>query len=306
MSKISVIVPFYNEEASIDAFFAAVVPILKMTNMDYEIVCINDGSKDCTLKKLLEKKSEIPEIMIIDFSRNFGKEAAVTAGLDFAAGDCVIPMDCDLQDPPELILQMLEKWKSGFEAVLGKRSDRSDDTFWKRFTSWGFYRLCRKLMDIDLPANVGDFRLMDRKVVEEMKKMRERTRFMKGLFAYAGFKTTYVEYKRPERCAGRTKWNYWKLWNYAIDGITSFSTVPLKMMIYFGLVVTILAFSRGLWIIGRVWFEGIDVPGYASLMVAILFFGGVQLIGLGIVGEYIGRIYLETKRRPIYIVREIL
>lgn len=304
--KISIVVPFYNEEISINPFFDAIVPILKSTEMEYEIVCINDGSRDHTLEKLLERKVEIPQITIIDFSRNFGKEAAVTAGLDFATGNCVVPIDCDLQDPPELILEMLKKWRSGFDVVLGKRIDRSDDTFFKRLTSWGFYKVCRQLMNIELPPNVGDFRLMDRKVVDEMKKMRERTRFMKGLFAYAGFKTTYVEYKRPERYAGRTKWNYWKLWNYAIDGITSFSTVPLKIMTYFGFLVMTLAFLRGLWIIGRVIFEGIDVPGYASLMVAILFFGGLQLMGLGIVGEYIGRIYTETKQRPIYIVKEIL
>lgn len=304
--KISLIVPFYNEEDSIDSFFNTVIPILEKTEMCYEIVCINDGSKDKTLDNLLKQKHNNQQIKIVDFSRNFGKEAAITAGLDFAAGDCVIPIDCDLQDPPELILEMLKKWNSGFDIVLGKRIDRSEDTFFKRLTSWGFYKVCRRLMDVELPPNVGDFRLMDRKVVEEIKKMRERTRFMKGLFAYAGFKTACVEYKRPERHIGKTKWNYWRLWNYAIDGITSFSTVPLKIMTYTGLLVTILAFSRGLWIICRVLFAGIDVPGYASLMVAILFFGGVQLLGLGIIGEYVGRIYTETKQRPIYIVREVL
>lgn len=304
--KITVIVPFYNEEDSVDLFFDVVHPVLKHTHMCYEIICINDGSKDETLAKLLKQKQNISAIKIINFSRNFGKESAITAGLDFATGDCIIPMDSDLQDPPELILEMLKKWELGFDVVLGKRIDRSKDTFFKRITSWGFYKVCKQLMDIELPSNVGDFRLMDRKVVDEIKKMRERTRFMKGLFSYAGFKTTCIEYERPERSAGKTKWNYWRLWNYAIDGITSFSTVPLKIMTYTGLMLTLIAFSRGLWIIGKVIFSGIDVPGYASLMVAILFFSGVQLLGLGIIGEYIGRIYTETKQRPIYIVQDIL
>lgn len=304
--KISLIVPFYNEEDSIELFFNTVIPILKQTNMQYEVICINDGSRDNTLEKLLEQKQNNPDIRIIDFSRNFGKEAAITAGLDLATGDCVIPIDSDLQDPPQLIPEMLEKWELGFDVVLAKRIDRSKDTFLKRLTSWGFYKVSQKLMDVKMPSNVGDFRLLDKKVVDAVKKMREHTRFMKGLFSYVGFKTAYVEYKRPERSAGRTKWNYWNLWNYAIDGITSFSTVPLKIMTYVGLLLTILAFSRGLWIIGKVIFNGIDVPGYASLMVAILFFSGVQLLGLGIIGEYIGRIYTETKQRPIYIIREIL
>lgn len=304
--KISVVVPFYDEEDSVYNFFSVVIPILKSTNKLYEIVCINDGSKDSTLQRLLEQKRMIPQITIIDFSRNFGKEAAVTAGLDFATGDCIIPMDCDLQDPPELILDMLKKWESGFDVVLGKRVDRSEDTFLKRWTSNGFYKVSQWIMAVDLPSNVGDFRLMDRKVVDEVKKIKERTRFMKGLFAYVGFKTTYVEYKRPERKVGCTKWNYWKLWNYAIDGITSFSTVPLRMMTYIGALVAFVAFLRGIWIISSVIVNGIAVPGYPSLMVVILFFGGVQLMGLGIVGEYIGRIYIETKQRPIYIVKEIL
>ena len=215
-------------------------------------------------------------------------------------------MDCDLQDPPELIFDMIKKWEDGFGVVLGKRADRSDDTWMKKTTSSLFYKLSKHLMSVDLPSNVGDFRLMDRKVVDEIKKLKESTRFMKGLFAYAGFKTTYVEYKRPERCAGKTKWNYWKLWNYAIDGITSFSTVPLKIMSYVGVLITLLAFVRGAWIACRALFFGIDVPGYASLMVTMLFLGGIQLLGLGIIGEYIGRIYTETKQRPIYIVKDII
>lgn len=305
-SKISLIVPFYNEEASVDSFFSKVIPILVSTNRQYEIVCVNDGSKDDTLQKLIDQKSLCPQIVIVDFSRNFGKEAALAAGLDFATGDCVIPIDCDLQDPPELIIDMLKKWDDGFDVVLARRCNRSTDGIIKRGTSSCFYKISKFIMSIDMPENVGDFRLLDRKVVDELKKFTERTRFMKGLFAYAGFRSAYIDYSRPERAQGTTKWNYWKLWNYAIDGITSFSTVPLRMMSYLGLLITFFSFLFGLRIIINILIQGIDVPGYASTIVAVLFLGGVQLIGLGIIGEYIGRIYIETKKRPIYIVRSVL
>lgn len=277
--------------------------------MSFEIICVNDGSKDSSLEKLIDQKNELAAICtikIIDFSRNFGKDAALTAGLDYAFGDCVVPMDCDLQDPPELIGKMVEKWKEGNDVVLAKRADRSEDTVFKRLSASLFYKISDNLMSVQLPENVGDFRLMDRKVVDVIKNFPERMRFMKGLFAFAGFKSAVVEYKRPERARGKTKWNYWKLWNYAIDGITSFSLVPLKLSTYFGLLVTILAFSRGALIMYRVIRYGIEVPGYASLMVAILFFGGVQLMSLGIIGEYVGRTYIESKKRPIYIVKSII
>jgi glycosyltransferase involved in cell wall biosynthesis len=267
---------------------------------------VNDGSKDDTLKSLVEFKKKHPEIKILDFSRNFGKDAAISAGLDFAEGRCVIPIDCDLQDPPELIIEMLEKWKEGFDVVLAKRVDRSKDSIMKRITSGLFYKVYNMLADLQLPENVGDFRLMDRKVVEKIKTFPERKRFMKGLFACVGFKTSIVEYKRPERNQGTSKWSYWKLWNYAIDGITSFSTFPLKISTYFGIFVTLLAFVRGIWIFFRTLLFGIDVPGYASLIVAILFLGGVQLISLGIIGEYIGRIYIESKQRPLYIIKDVI
>ncbi|MBQ7673292.1 MAG: glycosyltransferase family 2 protein [Alphaproteobacteria bacterium] len=303
---VSIVVPFYNESESVSIFFKRIIPILRRSKCSFEIVCVNDGSKDNTIDKLLLEKKEHPEIKIVDFSRNFGKDAAMTAGMDFSEGKCVIPMDCDLQDPPELITDMIKKWKEGFDVVLAKRSDRSSDSFLKKITANLFYDIYNRISDYPLPKNVGDFRLMDRKVVDVIKEFPERTRFMKGLFSFAGFKTAYLDYVRPIREKGTTKWSYWKLWNYAIDGITSFSTFPLKICTYVGFFVTMLAFARGIWITFRVFFQGIDVPGYASLMVAMLFLGGIQMIFLGVIGEYIGRIYIETKQRPIYIIKNII
>jgi glycosyltransferase involved in cell wall biosynthesis len=304
--EISVVVPFYNESESIDVFFKTIFPILKRAGSSFEILCINDGSKDNTLNLLTDYKKKHKEIKILDFSRNFGKDAAMTAGLDFAEGNCVIPMDCDLQDPPELIIDMIKKWKEGFDVVLAKRIDRSEDAPVKRITAGLFYKIYNWLSDLKLPENVGDFRLMDRRVVDIIKTFPERKRFMKGLFAFAGFKTSAVEYRRPERNRGVSKWSYWKLWNYAIEGITSFSTFPLKLSAYLGMFVMLFAFGRGFWIFFRTMFLGADVPGYASLIVAILFLGGVQLMSLGIIGEYVGRIYEESKQRPLYIIRNII
>lgn len=305
--EVSIVLPCYNESDVIHSFFDRTLPILNKLKMSYEIICVNDGSTDNTLEKLTEIKKLLPVLKIIDFSKNFGKDAAITAGLDFSTGNCVIPMDCDLQDPPELIPNMVNTWKSqNVDVVLAKREDRSDDSFAKRCTAGLFYKIFNRLSDLKIPENVGDYRLMDRKVVNIVKSFRERKRFMKGLFALAGFKTAYVGYKRPVRKKGQSKWNWWKLWNYALDGVTSFSTFPLKISTYFGLLITLFSFLRGGWIFIRTLIFGIDVPGYASLMTVILFFGGVQLISLGIIGEYLGRIYLETKQRPLYVVREIL
>lgn len=307
MPEISIVLPCYNESEAVDSFFERTLPILDRLALTYEIVCVNDGSKDDTLPKLIKIKETVPQLKIVDFSKNFGKDAAMSAGLDFSRGKCVIPMDCDLQDPPELVPEMVQIWKSqNVEVVLAKREDRSDDSLAKRLTAWLFYKSFNQFSDLEIPENVGDFRLMDRKVVDVVKSFPERKRFMKGLFALAGFKTAYVGYKRPVRSEGQSKWNYWKLWNYALDGITSFSTFPLKLSTYFGLLVTVLAFLRGSWILVRTLIFGIDVPGYASLMTAILFFGGVQLISLGIIGEYLGRIYIETKQRPLYVVKQVL
>ncbi|MDR3187052.1 MAG: glycosyltransferase family 2 protein [Holosporaceae bacterium] len=306
MIDISIIVPFYNESESIDGFFSAIMPILKRLKLSFEILCINDGSKDGTLEQLIRKKKQFPQLKIINFSRNFGKDAAITAGIDFAEGNCAIPIDCDLQDPPDLIADMVKKWREGFDMVLAKRSDRSEDSSLKRITAGMFYRVYNLLSDTELPENVGDFRLLDRRVIDAVKAFPERRRFMKGLFAFAGFKTTSIEYKRPERSKGTSKWSYWRLWGYAVDGITSFSIFPLKISIYLGMLVTFLAFSRGLWIFFRTVFCGVDVPGYASTTVALLLLGGIQLMSLGVIGEYIGGIYNESKKRPIYIVRDVI
>lgn len=304
--ELSVVAPFYNESDAVKAFFNRIIPVLRKSGCSFEIVCVNDGSQDNTLDKLLSEKKKHKEIKIINFSRNFGKDAAMTAGIDFAEGDCVIPIDCDLQDPPELIIDMVKKWRNGFDIILARRTDRSSDSFVKRITAKAFYNLYNKIAYCPLPNNVGDFRLMNRKVVEIIKSFPERTRFMKGLFSFVGFKTAYVDYERPVREKGTTKWSYWKLFNYAIDGITSFSTFPLKICTYVGLIVTVFAFARGVWIMLRVFLHGVDVPGYASLMATMLLLGGTQMIFLGIIGEYISRIYTETKQRPIYIVKDII
>ncbi|GHU16781.1 glycosyl transferase [Alphaproteobacteria bacterium] len=304
--ELSLVVPFYNEAEAVDVFFGKIMSVLENISCSFEIICINDGSTDDTLARLVGQKENILQIKIIDFSRNFGKDAAMTAGLDYASGKCVIPIDSDLQDPPELIIKMLDKWEQGFDVVLAKRTDRSEDSLFKRITAYLFYKICNLFSDIELPENVGDFRLLDRKVVDAIKQCPERKRFMKGLFAFAGFKTASVEYKRPAREVGTSKWNYWKLWNYAIDGLTSFSTFPLKIWTYIGGFITLASFAGGMWILIRTLLYGIDWPGYASLMTIMLFLGGTQMISLGLIGEYVGRIYMESKQRPIYIIKDII
>lgn len=302
--SISIIVPMHNESETIDHFFSVLIPVLEKTNKSFEIICINDGSTDNTLSQLLHKKQQFPCIKVIDFSRNFGKEAALTAGIDMAQGDGVIPIDADLQDPPELILELVKQWDAGYEVVLAQRADRSSDSIAKRISAALFYKFQKKLSNIPIVENVGDFRLLDKKVVEVLKKLPERQRYMKGLFSWAGFKKIIIPYSRSVRHSGNTKWNYWKLWNFALDGITSFSTFPIRVWTYVGLLVSSFAFLYAILIMVKTWIYGIDMPGYASIMVTILFLSGLQFISLGILGEYMGRIYTETKQRPIYIVRE--
>lgn len=302
---ISLIVPFYNEAEAVGAFFARVVPVLEnIPELDYEIICVNDGSCDATLNELLASSKTNPNIQILDLSRNFGKEAALTAGIDAAHGNAVIPMDADCQDPPEIIPLLVDKWRNGYEVVLARRSDRSTDTWAKRFSASMFYRVHNQITANAIPDNVGDYRLMDRCVVDVLKSLPERTRFMKGLFAWVGFKTTTVDYAREERLVGHTKFNGWRLWNFAVDGITSFSTLPLRIWTYIGASISFLALGYGAWIAIRTLIYGVDVPGYASLLTSILFLGGVQLVGIGVLGEYVGRIFIETKQRPIYVVRK--
>lgn len=293
----------YNEEAVLDHFFKRVLSVLKFAQMSVEIVCVNDGSTDETLSKLQHYQSQHPEIKIISFSRNFGKEAAMTAGIDYCQGDAVIPIDADLQDPPELILEMISKWREGFKIVLAQRSSRKTDTRIKRMTANIFYKLYNKLTHRSIPENVGDFRLMDKQIVETLKQLREKNRFMKGLFHWVGSsKTTIIQFEREERSEGKTKWNYWRLWNFALGGIFSFSSVPLRVWSYIGLIISLLSALYIMVIIVKTIFFGIVVPGYASIMVTILFMGGLQLLSLGIIGEYLSRVYDETKNRPIYVV----
>ena len=302
---LSLIVPFYNEEDAIGLFAASVLPVLEaLADIQWEIICVDDGSRDATLPRLLDLAAAQPLIRIVELSRNFGKEAALTAGLEAARGDAVIPMDADLQDPPELIPQMLAAWRGGAEVVLARRADRSTDSMMKRGTAALFYRLTRSISNIELPENVGDFRLLDRTVVEALRRLPERQRFMKGLFAWLGFKTVVLDYARTTRAAGSSKFSGFKLWNFALEGFTSFSTTPLKIWTYLGAVGAVVALIYALFIMLRTLILGNEVPGYASIFVAVTFFGSVQLISIGVLGEYIGRIYMETKQRPIYLVRK--
>lgn len=311
--ELSIIVPCYNESEVVENFFSAMVGnngILNNLGLNCELVFINDGSKDNTLellkaqKEIYSNKSNL-DIKIVNLSRNFGKEAAMSAGFSVASGEAIVPMDADLQDPPELIAKFVELWRQGYDVVLAKRNDRQEDSFAKRFSSSLFYKLNNKISDVKLPDNVGDFRLFTRKVLNAINSLPENQRFMKGIFAWVGFRSITVEYKRPQRIAGSSKFNGWKLWNFALQGITGFGTLPLRIWTYIGFIVSFLAFIYASFLILRTLIMGIDLPGYASLVVIILFLGGLQLMGVGILGEYVGRIYMESKRRPPFIIDEI-
>ncbi len=301
---ISIVAPCFNEEDVIDIFLEKIFEVLKKLGRSYEIVFVNDGSRDNTLEILKQKAQEYNAVRVISLSRNFGKEAALSAGLDMAYGEVVVPIDVDLQDPPELILDFVKKYEEGYDVVVGKRVDRTTDSTAKRVSAETFYKLHNKISDIEIPHNVGDYRLMSRRVVEELKRLPETQRFMKGIFAWLGFKTAVVEYKRDSRAAGETSFNGWKLWNFALDGITSFSTAPLRVWLYLGIILAFIAFVYGSWIILKTLIFGVDAPGYASMITIVLFLGGIQLMGIGILGEYIGRIYLESKNRPVYIIED--
>lgn len=301
---LSLVVPMYNEAEVLPHFFSRVWPILDSLECDYEILCVNDGSSDETLTLLQTERESDPRVKIIDLSRNFGKELALTAGIDHAIGDAVIPIDADLQDPPEIIPEMVRKWQEGYEVVLGVREDRSSDTFLKRSSANWFYKAMGKLGEVAIPANAGDFRLMDRQVVDSLKLIRERSRFMKGVFAWVGYKTTAVSFSRDKRAAGETSWKYWKLWNFALEGIISFSSLPLKIWSYVGVLTSLGALFFMTFVILRTLFVGVETPGYASMMAVLLFFFGIILICLGVIGEYLGRIFLEVKQRPLYLIRK--
>lgn len=306
---LSVIVPVKDEEAAIAPFVARVTKVLDelrdgRSRAAWEILFVDDGSQDSTLAAIHAAHRADPRVRALSLSRNFGKEAALSAGLDHAVGQAVIPIDVDLQDPPEVIGDMLEQWRKGYDVVYGVRRNRLSDSLPKRMTADLYYRAHNWLSADKIPEHAGDFRLLDRKVVDVIKQMPERNRFMKGLFAWSGFRQAAVEYDRVEREVGETKFNYWKLWTLAIDGITSASTVPLRVWSYVGGCIALLALAYAGFIALRTLFYGVEVAGYASMMVAILFFGGLQLLSLGVLGEYVGRILVEVKHRPIYVVRE--
>jgi polyisoprenyl-phosphate glycosyltransferase len=301
---ISIIAPMYNESENIDQFYKRVTDVLKPMKKEFEIVCVNDGSRDDTLMRLYQLSKKDKRVKVVDLSRNFGKEIALTAGIDFAIGQTVVPIDSDLQDPPELIPALYHKWKEGFDVVYAKRLLRKGESLPKKITAHLFYKTIRLLSNFEIPENTGDFRLMDRQVVDALNELRETQRFMKGLFSWVGFRQTAVEYEREPRHAGSTKWNYPKLFNLAVEGITSFSHVPLRFATFLGCLVSVSAIIYALFIIIKKMLIGDPVPGYASTVGIILLIGGIQLFTIGIIGEYIGRIYYESKRRPLYFVRE--
>lgn len=303
---LSVVVPAFNEEKVLQEFHRRLSNVLESVSGKTEIVYVNDGSTDSTLKLMKSLREKDHKIAIIDLSRNFGKEIALSAGLDYARGEAVVVIDADLQDPPELITELIKHWMEGYDVVFAKRTLREGETVLKKTTASIFYRLLRSISSIKIPEDSGDFRLLSRRAVDSLKLLKEQHRFMKGLFTWIGYPQKAVTYHRDSRYAGETKWNYWRLWNFALEGITSFTIGPLKAASYLGLGTAFLAFLYALFIIYKTLVYGEPVKGYPSLLVIILFLSGIQLIALGVIGEYIGRIFNETKRRPLYFVNNYL
>ncbi|MCR9143198.1 MAG: glycosyltransferase family 2 protein [bacterium] len=303
--RVSIVAPMYNESAVLGEFYRRTAGVFDERNISFEIVCVDDGSRDDTANLLRDLARRDRRIKFIGLSRNFGKDIALSAGLDYAQGDMIVPIDADLQDPPELIPAMIEKMDEGYDVVYAKRTRRQGESLMKRVTARLFYATIGAIGDIAIPPNVGDFRIFNRRVLDSLVGLKERRRFMKGLFTWVGFRQYALPYVREARAAGETQWNYWKLWNFAIEGITSFTIAPLRIWTYLGLVLAFGAFIYASILITRVLIYGIDVPGYASLMVVTLFIGGIQLINLGVLGEYVGRIFEEVKGRPLYIVSEL-
>jgi len=300
---LSVIVPCFNEAEAIPALIEALTPILDgIDEGRCEVLAIDDGSRDATFGQLEAWRSADGRVRAVRLSRNFGKEAAMSCGLHFAAGRAVVILDADLQDPPSLLADMIDKWRQGADVVLARRATRFDDGWIKRMSAAAFYRVMAVLAGNAVPPNVGDFRLMDRRVVDALLHLPEKTRFMKGLMNYVGFRVATLDYVRPGRREGVSSWNLWRLWNLALEGITSFSTAPLRSWGYLGFVIAFIGLVYAGWIVVRTLIHGIDVPGYASLATMVLFFSGLQLISIGIIGEYLARIFIETKNRPLYVV----
>ena len=301
---ISVVVPAYNECEVIHEFHTRLMKVLDKLNFSWEIIYVNDGSTDETEKILQNFHDHDKRVGYIDFTRNFGKEIALTAGIDRAKGDAVIVIDADLQDPPELIPELLRKWLEGNDVVYAKRTSRIGETKLKKVTAQAFYRVINKLSKVKIPEDTGDFRLLSRRSVESLLELREYNRFMKGLFSWIGYEQIGIPYNRDKRYAGKTKWNYWKLWNFALDGITSFTTTPLLVASYLGLATSFIAFIYVIFVLYKTLFYGNPVAGYPSLMCVILFLGGIQLLSIGVIGEYIGRIFNESKKRPLYLIKD--
>ena len=298
---LSIVVPVYNEEDVLPEFHKRISKVLDEIGASAEILYVNDGSEDRSLAMLLDLNEKDLRVSVINLSRNFGKEIALTAGLDYSQGQAVVVIDADLQDPPELIPALIKCWREGHDIVYATRVARDSETFVKKITAKYFYRLIQHLSRVRIPQDTGDFRLLSRRAVDSLSRLREQHRFMKGLFAWIGYPQISVPYHQQPRHAGKTKWSYWKLWNFAIEGITSFTTTPLKVASYLGVTTAMIAFLYAIWIIYKTLAWGEPVAGYPSLMVAILFLGGVQLTTLGIMGEYLGRMFNETKQRPLYL-----
>jgi polyisoprenyl-phosphate glycosyltransferase len=301
---LSVIVPMFNEAANLAPLFDRLIPAVEALRVPYEIICIDDGSRDDTLARLIALRERNPAIKVVGLSRNFGKEIALTAGLQHASGRAAVPIDADLQHPPELIAKLIDKWREGFEIVYAVRESRETDSLSRRLAARAFYWIFGRLSDVPIPRDAGDFRLIDRRVVDAINSMPERSRFMKGIFAWVGFRQVGVPYTVEPRRQGASGWSVRRLFHFAVDGLTSFSNFPLIAWGYVGAIIASVSLVAGAFFVARTLIYGVDVPGYASLMVAVLFFGGVQLITLGIIGSYIGRIFQEVKRRPLYLVRE--
>lgn len=301
---LSIVVPAFNEEDVLEELHKRLSTVLDEIGVTAEIIYINDGSSDDTIKVMRTLRVSDPRVTIIDLSRNFGKEIAMTAGLDHARGDAVIVIDADLQDPPELMPQLIAEWRNGFDVVYAKRTARDGETAMKKFTAAAFYRLIQRISRVKIPEDTGDFRLLSRRAVDALKQIREQHRFMKGLFAWIGYPQKAVYYRRDPRFAGEGKFNYWRLWNFAIEGITSFTIAPLKAATYIGILIALCSFAYAGWIIYKTVAFGDSVPGYPSLMVVMLFLGGVQLLCIGILGEYLGRLFNESKNRPLYLISE--
>ena len=302
--ELSIVAPVFNEGENVDALVSRLIPVLDGITASFEIIFVDDGSQDDTLARIRRVAQTEPRIRAVSFSRNFGKEIALAAGIDHAHGKAVVLIDSDLQHPPETIATFVAKWREGYDMVYGQRIDRSTDSSIRRWATSQFYTLFRKFGETPLPEGAGDYRLMDRKVVDAMRRLGERARFSKGLYAWVGFKSIGVPFEVEERLHGTSKWGYTKLTRFAFDGLSSFSTLPLKLATYIGLGISIFAITYALTMAMRTLFLGVDVPGFPSLIVSLMFFSGIQLMFLGIIGEYVGRIFAEVKRRPLYIVAE--